>query len=76
MIGGQIKWLDMDNFSLEESVEGSVDLDLLASLCPRLEQLHLTMLHCHFHSPSTTGIAHPLSPYQPLPKAGANPPHY
>jgi hypothetical protein len=58
MIGGQIKWLDMDNFSLEENIEGSVDLDLLASLCPRLEQLHLTMLHCHFHSPSTTGIDH------------------
>ncbi len=76
MIGGQIKWLDMDNFSLEESVEGSVDLDLLASLCTRLEQLHLTMLHCHFHSPSTTGIAHSLSPGQPLPQAGAAPPHY
>jgi len=74
MIGGQIKWLDMDNFSLEESMEGSVDLYLLATLCPRLEQLHLSMLHCNFSPPSTTGMVPPQSSNQQLREAGAAPP--
>jgi hypothetical protein len=50
-IGSQLSYLDMDNFSLEE--ERCVDLGQLTGLCPRLEQLHLSMLHCSYSTPNS-----------------------
>ena len=55
-IGGQLKLIDLDNFSNEETPSTVVNVLQLAQCCPHLEDLSLTMAYLDFsqqHDPGT-----------------------
>jgi len=44
-IGVQLKLIDLDNFSIEETPSTCVDVSQVAAKCPNIEDLSLTMAH-------------------------------